>query len=319
MGDLRGTTVYFVVGPTASGKGSLARALALDHGMEIVSMDSMKVYRGMDAGTAKPSAADRARVRHHMVDVADPSATFDLASWIAGAEAAILDIARRGLRPLVCGGTGLYLKGFLSGIFEGPPAHAELREALARRAEREGSEALHAELAREDPAAAEKIHPRDRRRVVRALEILHVTGERASAMRTQFGGWRTDVDARLVGIERERGELGRRIEARVARMAAAGFLEEVRSLAALDPPWGLSPSQALGYRELAAHLRGETTLEEALARTVRNTRKFVRRQQTWFRRFPQIRWLSVEGPSDAAPVRGRAAAALGLVPGTEFP
>jgi len=318
MNDLGRTTAYFLVGPTASGKGRLARALARRYGMEIVSMDSMKVYRGMDIGTAKPTNDERGSVPHHVIDVADPIERFDLARWIDASERAILDIAARGRKPLVCGGTGLYLKGLLSGIFEGPSASAELRRALEEEIGRRGPEALHRRLAELDGEAADRIHPHDARRVIRALEVIEITGEAISKRQVQFEDRRADLDARLVGLLRDRSEQDRRIEARVRKMLEAGWLEEVRALTS-SVPLGPSASQALGYRELAEHLSGVTDLEKTSEAIVRNTRRFVRRQMNWFRKFGDIRWIEVRGDSDREETVLAAAKAFSLVQAGDFP
>ncbi|MHC4598751.1 MAG: tRNA (adenosine(37)-N6)-dimethylallyltransferase MiaA [Planctomycetota bacterium] len=317
MADLGGRTAYFLVGPTASGKGRLARALALRFSMEIVSMDSMKVYRGMDIGTAKPGAEERAAVPHHMIDVVSPHEPFDLARWIDGAEKALLDVTSRGRKALFCGGTGLYLKGILSGIFEGPSARASIRETLEAEADAKGLPALHDRLAALDPAAGKRIHPRDRKRIFRALEVIQVTGEPISGRQIQFDGRRNDLVALLVGIQRDPEDLKERIDRRLQAMMDAGFLEEVRTL--LERSLSRSASQALGYRELAAHLEGETTLEEAVETALRNTRRFVKRQRAWLRRFEEIDWLQVTGESDDEATVRRAANAFSLVPEGELP
>jgi tRNA dimethylallyltransferase len=311
MKDLGGKTAYFLVGPTASGKGRLARALAARFGMEIVSMDSMKVYRLMDIGTAKP--ADREGMRIHLLDVAWPHETFDLASWIAGAEDALLDIAGRGRRALFCGGTGLYLRAFLSGIFEGPRADPEVRARLEGEGRVAGPEALHLRLEALDPAAAARIGPRDQHRIVRALEVLETTGQTISSKQVHFPNRRPDLKPLLAGIRRDRDDLRARVDLRIDRMMEAGFLEEVRGLLAREGGLGRGASQALGYRELAAHLAGEIPLGEAVGRIRRNTRRFVRRQMAWFRRFPDIRWISVRGETDGAEAVEAAARAFSLV------
>lgn len=312
MRDLGGRTVYGVVGPTASGKGRLARALAVRHDMEIISLDSMKVYRGMDIGTAKPSRKARETIPHHGIDVTDPREIFDLACWIDSAEEAVLSIVARGRKPLLVGGTGLYLMGFLHGIFEAPKPDPALRKALETRVKEDGSPALHAELCRRDPEAGRRIHPSDARRIVRALEVLETTGEPVSHRRTQWGIRRRDVESRLVGLHRPSEALAERIDARLERMMASGFLDEVRALLAPGKP-GRGASQAVGYSELIAHLEGAMDLEEALRRIRRNTRRLARRQRTWFRRFEDIHWIEVSGEADAPAVLREAEEALGLV------
>ncbi len=312
MRDLGGIEAYFLVGPTASGKGRLAQALAERYEMEIVSMDSMKVYRFMDVGTAKPPEAVRARLPHHLIDVVDPGETFDLARWIEAAEDAVLGIAGRGKRPLFCGGAGLYLKGFLFGVFEGPGQKPETRAALEARARAEGSQALHEMLRALDPEASRRIHPGDVRRLVRALEVIELTGKPLSTQQVQFSRRRSDLTPRMAGLRRTREEQVRRIEDRVDRMISAGWLEEVRRLWEAEGGPGPSASQAVGYRVLRDHLEGGCTLAEAVERVRSQTRKLAKRQRTWFRSFPDIRWIDVEGPSDREEVVQRASEALGL-------
>lgn len=304
----------FVVGPTASGKEALALALARALDGEIVSMDSMKIYRGLDIGTAKPSPAVRAEVPHHLIDVVDPWESFSVAAYVAAARRATAAIRARGRVPIVSGGTPLYLKGLLAGLFAGPPADWNLRAALDRRIAVEGTEALHAELARGDPAAARRIHPRDARRIVRAIEVLTLTGRPISAQQTQ---WESpgpaeralSEEAVLVGLLWERDALNRRINRRAERMFAGGLVEEVRRLAAAPGGIGRAARQALGYKEVLAHLAGRATAEEALVEVKKRTRRFARRQMAWFRRFPGIRWLPCDDGTTAEALAARAASA----------
>ena len=292
-----------LIGPTASGKESTALALAGRLPVEILSLDSMKVYRGMDIGTAKASQAARDRVPHHLVDLADPSEPFSTRMWLTAAEAAIDDIHSRGALPLFSGGTALYLKALLYGLFEGPSASPELRERLRAipPAER------HARLAEVDPETAAKVHENDSRRVIRALEIFELTGKPASALRTEWQAARPAREVRLVGIRRKRKSLYSRIDTRVDRMLEAGLVEEVSELlSALGP----IARQALGYKEIADYLTGALeSLDEAVVLLKRRTRLFARRQLTWFKHF-DVDWIDAAPDASAESLADRAAEKL---------
>lgn len=291
-----------LVGPTASGKSALAFALARELGdVEIVSLDSMQVYRGMDIGTAKPSESERAAVVHHLVDVADPDDDWSVARMQAGARAALRDIEARGHRAVLVGGTGLYVRSVID----------DLRipgEDLARRAELEaateqveGLRDAFRELQDLDPVAASRIEPRNRRRIVRALEVIHLTGRPFSSFGPgvdHFGP--PAVAVRMIGVWLPREALAQRIAARVVAMRDAGLVDEVAALEALPQGLSRSAEQAIGYREVLAYLRGDLeTLEVALDLAVRRTRAFARRQRMWFRRDPRITWLGTTGEPQA--------------------
>jgi tRNA dimethylallyltransferase len=314
-----------LTGPTGSGKSRLALDLAERLGAEIVCMDSMTLYRGMDVGTAKPTAQERGRVRHHLLDVLGPWESASLAWWLGRAADCVREIEGRGARVLFVGGTPLYLKALLHGLFDGPPADEALRARLAEEAERDGREALHARLARVDPASAARLHPNDLRRVIRALEVWELTGRPISAWQTQWRGAPPHPPApsptrgqgetlllplpppsgrgpggggeavpRCVCLDMPRDVLYRRIDERVERMIAEGLVDEVRALRALGRPLSREASQALGYKELFDHLEGRGTLEEAVRRIQTRTRNFAKRQLTWFRHLPQCEMLSEE-------------------------
>ena len=294
-----------IVGPTASGKSSVALAVAaaLDD-VEIVSLDSMQVYRGMDIGTAKPSLAERQAIPHHLVDVADPSEEWSVRATQAGAQAAIADIEARGGRALLVGGTGLYVRAVVDGL-QVPPRDMEVRAALEREtATAEGRARAFERLAAADPLAASRIEPGNGRRIVRALEVLETTGLPFSSFGaglTEYGPPAFDVG--LVGVWLPRAELGGRIAARFAAMQTAGLVDEVRALVggrgdspedSPAPGGGLSrtAAQAIGYKEIIAYLDGEiATPEQAFDLAVRRTRQFARRQRVWFRRDPRVRWV----------------------------
>jgi len=302
-------SILVITGETASGKERLALTLAGRLGGEIVSADSMKVYRGMDVGTAKASAVDRRRVPHHLLDVADPAETFSTARWRTLAAAAITDVAARGRTPIVSGGTALYLKALLDGLFEGPDADPELRARLKADAAARGTPALHARLAEVDPAAAARIHPNDLRRIVRALEVWERTGSPISALQTQWGRAASCAyRPLLVAIRRSTADLDGRIAERVGRMAAAGLLDEVRRLVARPEGLAMGPRQAVGYAEVLDHLEGRMTWEEALAAVTLHTRQFAKRQRTWLRRFHELVWLDAAPDTSSETLADRAAA-----------
>jgi tRNA dimethylallyltransferase len=266
-----------LVGPTASGKSAAAIPVARAMDAEIVSLDSMLLYRRMDIGTDKPK--DLGGVRHHLIDLLDPAERFDVRRYIEQADAAIADIHARGRRALVVGGTGLYLIGLLKGVFEGAPRDDAFRERLGAVDLPE----LYARLQAVDPVTAARVHPNDRRRILRALEVHETTGRPLSALQQQFDG-PDRYEAVIAGIRRDPTELKRRIEARVDAMFQAGLVEEVRGLRL-----GPTASQAVGYKEVLGFLRGEYDLAEARRLVVRHTVRLARRQNTWFKRFP-IRW-----------------------------
>ena len=276
-----------LTGPTGSGKTQLALELAECLGGEIVSMDSMALYRGMDVGTAKPTPDERRRVPHHLLDVLDPWESASVAWWLEQAGRACRQIAAQGRRPLVVGGTPLYLKALLRGLFPGPPANEALRRRLERQAQTAGPEVLHRQLARVDPAAAGRLHANDVRRVVRALEVWELTGRPISAWQRQWS--REAGHPACLWLTRPREELYARINARVERMFAAGLVEEVRALRALPRPLSREAGQALGYKEVLQHLDGRTSLAETIALVQTRTRHFARRQLTWFRHLPECR------------------------------
>ena len=282
-----------VLGPTASGKSDVAMAYAAAHrGCEIVAVDAMQVYRRMDIGTAKPSVADRAAVRHHCLDLAEPSADFAVAEFVVAAQHALADIAERGQRAVLVGGTGLYLRA-LTDPMEMPGRWPDVRATLEARAAAEGSEVLHAELAAIDPLAASRMEPSNERRVVRALEVVLGSGRQFSSFGPGLDTY-PEVPFVQVGLRWPREVLAARIAQRVERMVASGLVGEVAGL--LAEPGGLSRTarQALGYKEIIDHLEGGCSLDEAVATIILRTRQFAVRQERWFRRDPRIRWVQIE-------------------------
>lgn len=288
--------VVAIVGPTASGKTALAVELALAFGAEVVSADSMQVYRGMDIGTAKPTLKERRGVIHHMIDVAEPNETFSVARYTAMASQCIRGIRERGRLPILAGGTGLYLDALLSGLdFGDIPSSSEYRAELSELARSHGPEKLHAMLEECDPESASRIHPNDIKRTIRALEVFHATGITISEWQRRSKSAPPPYRPVYIGLcFEDRSELYRRIDARVDKMLADGLVDEVRRL--MNSPGAAhgTAMQAIGYKELAEYLRGECDLEEAVLRVKRETRRYAKRQMTWLRRNPDINWYKVD-------------------------
>ncbi|MDI7275332.1 MAG: tRNA (adenosine(37)-N6)-dimethylallyltransferase MiaA [Anaerolineae bacterium] len=284
-----------IVGPTAVGKTAVAIPLARHAGGEIVSADSRQIYRGMDIGTAKPTAAEQAQVRHHLIDVVDPDQTLTLAEYQQLAYAAIDDILCRGRRPFLVGGTGLYVRSVAEGwTVPHVPPNPVLRAVLLERAEREGPSSLHAELQAVDPVGAQAIDPRNVRRVVRALEVYYGTGEPPSRQQARQP---PPYAILWIGLTMPRTQLYARADARIDAMLAAGWVDEVRDLLARGYHLDLPAMSALGYREIGTYLRGEISLEEAVALIKRHTRRFIRHQYAWFGLDdPRLHWFDVSEP-----------------------
>lgn len=288
-----------LVGPTASGKSEASIEVAERLAAEIVCVDSATVYRGMDIGTAKPGPEQRARVPHHLLDVAEPSEPFAVARYQELARLAIDEIHARERRVLLVGGSGLYLRAIVDDLAF-PPTDPEVRLGLEREAILVGARGMHRRLEDLDPAAAGRIEPDNVRRTVRALEVAEVTGRPFSSY---AGAWDRYPPGRLraVGVQIPRPALAERIERRVQAQVADGFADEVRGLAARGLSGWLTASQAIGYAELARHLAGELALEDAIARTIKRTKALARRQLAWFRRDPRIRWFEA-GAGGATPI-----------------
>jgi tRNA dimethylallyltransferase len=279
---------FILTGPTGAGKSRLALPLAERLGAEIVSMDSMALYRGMDVGTAKPGPDERRRVPHHLLDALDPWESANVAWWLRRAADCCRDIEGRGRGVLFVGGTPLYLKALLHGLFDGPPADEVLRRRLTEEAESLGSPALHARLAAVDPVSAVRLHPNDVRRMVRALEVWQLTGRPLSEWQTQWAGPAPAAGGRpVLYLNPPREELYARIDARVRRMIADGLVEEVRALRRLPRPLSREAGQAVGYQEMFDHLDGKVDLEETIVRIQTRSRNLAKRQMTWFRSLPE--------------------------------
>ena len=286
---------WFLAGPTAVGKSAVSFALAQRIDAEIISMDSMAIYRGMDIGTAKPSMDDRKRVPHHLVDVVDPHEEFSVAEFVKHSQHAADEIIRRGQTPLFVGGTGLYLRSILRGVFEGPEADWQLRSELQQQLNEHGCFWLHQQLANVDIATADRLHMNDTRRVIRAIEVFRLTGRPLSQQHDQSPRPPGERPAAVFWFDPPRDWLYDRVNCRVDQMMANGLLSETRQLLANVPPPGRTARQALGYRELIAHLELNEPLDAAIAQIKTGTRQFAKRQHTWFRNLEECTSIPLTG------------------------
>ena len=284
--------IVVIAGPTASGKSAVAAALASELNGEIVSADSVQVYRRLDIGAAKPPQEVRAMAAHHLIDIVEPGFDYTAARFVEDADKAIADIRSRGKNVFVAGGTGLYIKALLSGIFDGGEADKDYRDELVLFAASRGAALLHARLKEVDPAAAAAIHPNNTRRVIRALEVYHTTKKPISAHHREHGFSRQRYDALKIGLGRDRAGLYADIDARVDEMISRGLLEETRSLLNSGFSPGLRAMSSLGYKEMIGYIQGLYPFDEAVRLIKRNTRHYAKRQLTWFRKDPGIRWFN---------------------------
>ena len=288
--------LIIIAGPTGIGKTRVAIEAAERLRGEIVSADSMQIYRFMDIGTAKPTPEERARAPHHLLDIRDPDEAYSVADYVHDADAAIRAMHERGGVPLLVGGTGMYLEKLLYGIFEGPGKDEAFRAEWLNFAEERGNAALHERLRQVDPAAAHRLHPNDRLRMIRALEVFHLTGAPISARQVEtLAPEHARYDACFIVLTAERDALYARIDARVDAMIAAGFVAEVAELRRRGYHRELHPMQSLGYKEIGEFLAGERDLASAVTLIKRNTRHYAKRQLTWFRKYADAQWL----PADA--------------------
>ena len=291
---------WFLTGPTAAGKSAVAIELAARIQAEIISLDSMALYRGMDIGTAKPTPDERRAVPHHLVDVLEPHEEYSLAQYVEAASRCAAEIIGRGREALLVGGTPLYLKGLLRGVFEGPPADWPLRRCLADQARQNGASWLHDQVAKVDPAAAARLHPNDARRLIRALEVFEKTGYPISTLQKQFDVGRPAAECRVFVLDWPKEMLNARIDRRVDAMFAAGLVDEVHQLLAKPHPLSRTARQAVGYREVIEHLEGRRNLTETIALVRQHTRQLAKRQRTWFRSLSECRFIPVSEPLDEA-------------------
>jgi len=287
--------MILILGVTASGKGRVAFDLARQLDGEIVSIDSMKVYRRMDIGTAKPSVEARRQVRYHLIDIVEPSESFSVGLFLDRATAAIEEIRSRGKPVIAVGGTALYIKALLYGLFEGPGGDERIRAELRERAATRGLASLHAELAKIDPEAADRINPNDAKRIIRALEVHRLTGKPISSLQKQFDAAQPIQDWTIIGLRRDRAVESRRINARVRKMIELGLVDEVRSLLAEPKALSQQARCAIGYAEIIGHLEGRMGLEDAVELIKKNTRRLAKGQRTWFKTFRPVTWIDIGG------------------------
>jgi tRNA dimethylallyltransferase len=297
-----------LAGATATGKSEVALLLAEKFDGEIISVDSMQVYRGLDIGTAKPTAADLQRAPHHLIDIVPLTGTFDAAQFARLAHVAVKEIHARGRLPILCGGTGLYFKAFLEGLGEAPPADVELRASITATP----LPALLEELERSDPATFAKIDRQNPRRIIRAIEVIRLTGKPFSDQRAEWAVAAPDVPQAhaIWGLSRESADLHARINARVDRMFEKGLVAEVEKLLTLGLAQNQNAMQAIGYRQVIEHLRGERSLAESAELVKIRTRQFAKRQQTWFRRHSRMNWLPCQPDETAVSVVARIAGTI---------
>lgn len=298
--------MILILGVTASGKGRLAFELASELGAEIIGVDSMKVYRRMDIGTAKPSPERQQALTYHMIDVVEPSESFSAGLFAEGATAAIEEIQGRGKQVVAVGGTALYIKAMLYGLFDGPGRDEKVRAELKGRIEREGSAALFAELQKIDPETADKVSPNDAKRIVRGLEVYQITGKTISSLQQQFNAKEPIHDWTVIGLRRDKAIESRRINARVKKMVELGLVDEVRSLLAEDKPLSPQARCAIGYAEIIEHLEGKVSLDDAVENIKKNTRRLAKGQRTWFKTFRNVHWIDIEDDESPESVLDRA-------------
>lgn len=293
---------WFLTGPTASGKSRVGIELARRLDAEVLSLDSMAIYRHMDIGTAKPTLQERAGIPHYLIDLVEPEEEFSVARYVELAHEKIAEIRSRGREVLFVGGTPLYLKSLLRGIFEGPQADWEFRRQVEEELRTVGQQALYERLAAVDPLSAQRLHPNDTRRLIRALEVYKLTGQPISHLQLQFEEGTPADQCRVFVLQREPSELQERINHRVDAMFDKGLVAEVENYLAQGRQYGRTAQQAVGYREVLDYLAGKLTLDEAREQVKIHTRRFAKRQRTWFRSLVECRMVPITGDPDPAAV-----------------
>jgi tRNA dimethylallyltransferase len=295
-------TLWVLTGPTACDKTEIGFTVAQKIKGEIVSADSMLFYRGMDIGTAKPSPGMRELVPHHFIDIIDPWESYSVGRYVDDVEALISDVDSEERKFLVVGGSPLYIKGLVDGIFNGPAADWDIRRELEELADEKGNQHVHDILQKIDPVKAGELHPNNLRRIIRAIEVYRITGKPVSVLQEQYKLAKKSYQFKIMCLAREKEDIYRRINERVETMFDKGLVDEVRSL--LDNPRGLSKQakQALGYKEVIQYLDGGFTLDDAKEMVKQSTRRFAKRQMTWFRSFPDIQWLEADEHEGSGPI-----------------
>jgi tRNA dimethylallyltransferase len=286
------TRIAIVCGPTGSGKTTFAIDLVQQLYAEIVSADSMQIYRYMDIGTAKPTLKEQAAARHHLIDVVDPDISFDAACYVKRADNVIQDVVKRGKIALIVGGTGLYIKALTHGLFNTPKVNSTIRHQLIGKLKAHGHEFMHQYLKKVDPAAAARIHVRDTQRLIRAIEVFESTGQPISLAQKTHGFERQRYQTLKIGLQMEREALYNKIDLRVDAMLADGLVEEVKKLLEMGYPPEIKSMQALGYRHMVYYLRGQLSFDEAVRTLKRDHRRYAKRQMTWFGADQEINWFT---------------------------
>ncbi len=305
--------MILILGVTGSGKGRLAFELAQTIGGEIISIDSMKVYRRMNIGTAKPPIENRRLIKYHLIDVVEPSEPFSVGAFLDLTRKAIEEIKSRNKPVVAVGGTAMYIKALLYGMFEGPGTDEQIRSRLRQRAQTEGLDGLYRQLQKIDPVAAQRIHSNDAKRIIRALEVYELTGKPISSFQQQWNPAAQEISKdehtwTIIGLRREKAEESKRINARVKKMLDAGLADEVRSLLAEEKPLSKQAACAIGYAEVIDYLAGKISLEDAIELIKKNTRYLAKHQRTWFRSFGNVNWLDVAPDEPFESVLSRAIA-----------
>jgi tRNA dimethylallyltransferase len=285
--------MILILGVTASGKGRLAFDLAEYLDAEIISIDSMKVYRRMDIGTAKPPKYARQRMKYHLIDMVEPSDSFSVGAFIDAASDAMKQIKSHNNKIVAVGGTALYIKSLLYGLFNGAGTNEQMRTELRERAKAEGLAELYRELIKIDPIAAERINPNDAKRIIRALEVYQLTGKPISSFQRQWEQHEMKHDWTIIGLRREKADASSRINRRVKKMISAGLVDEVKSLLDEEKPLSKQARCAIGYAEIIEHLSGKLSLEDAIESIKINTRRLAKGQRTWFKTFQDVHWLNI--------------------------
>jgi tRNA dimethylallyltransferase len=294
------TNMILVIGVTASGKGRIAFEMAKQTGGEIISIDSMKVYRRMDIGTAKPPKEARSAVPYHLIDIIEPSESFSAGLFLKFANSAIEDIQKRGKPVIAVGGTALYIKALLYGLFEGPSADPQIRDELVAQAQNQGLQSLYRKLQEVDPATAAKISSNDAKRIIRALEVFRITGRPISVFQNQWDSEKKSGHSWIIlGLRRDKQQENSRINSRVKKMIDAGLVDEVKSLLAEEKPLSSQARSAIGYSEIIDYLEGRISLDDAVELIKKNTRLLAKHQRTWFRSFKDVHWLDVDADEPA--------------------
>jgi tRNA dimethylallyltransferase len=300
------TDRLLILGVTASGKGRLAFDLAESLGAEIISIDSMKVYRRMNIGTAKPPREARQHIKYHLIDVVEPSESFNVGKFLDLAYDAMEKIEGRKKRIIAVGGTALYIKALLYGLFDGPGSDKQVRAELQTEAENKGLEELYRQLTEIDPAAAERISKKDRKRIIRALEVYKITGKPISSLQQQFDAEKPLHDWTIIGLRREKSVESSRMNQRARKMIAAGLVDEVKRLLSEEKPLSQQARCAIGYAEIIDYLNGKTSLEDATELIKKNTRRFAKNQRTWFKTFKYVHWLDIDPDEQPEEILGLA-------------